>query len=442
MLLAAFFFRLATGLGVYALAWRANPQDPLLVLNSWLLAPDANQYHLLAQRVAEYWHGQSAVLSLGLPDKFLGYPLTLAGVYYLLGSHPLWGVLLNCLAFLGIGLLAHRLALLLGQSANQAKWIALLVALWPPSLAYSSVLLKDSLCLLAVFILLTTLGAFLRAAEDSRGPQRLLVGGGLLAGSYMLIVIRPEFGAIAILVSTGTAIWALLWSKAHGWRWAWPPMIACLLVSAGVFLGTQISPIKLLPENSRIRSVPHSYLTLPTANLPKYLFASLNSKEAVSKKVREILESIWQRRWEYATSGGVSLLPGAHLIPDSPRSLAVILLNSVRNLLLYPYPWQRWPSRSKDLGLRIVITGQSLFWYFLLPGLAWGLIKIRWRSAPGGAATALWALVVGLALGVMVVNFGTLYRIRDLALLPLLLFLSKEPYRYLWDRWPLQWRLK
>ncbi|MBI4800727.1 MAG: hypothetical protein HY794_18720 [Desulfarculus sp.] len=429
---AAFALRLAVGVAVYALACQANPKTPLATLNSWLLTWDANQYHAIALRLAEYWHGQAAVLSLGLPDKFLGYPMALAAVYYLLGPHPLWGVLVNCLAFWGLGLLAHQMALLLGQSRPRATWLALLVCLWPSSLAYSSALLKDSLHLLAVFTLITALGQFLRPLPGPRPSRPWPAGLGLVAGTYALIVNRPEFWGIILAIATTASLWSALTGRPRPWTWR--PALACFLVGMAVFLGTHCAPMELLPAYARIKHSPRLGGTAPTSQQqtpPTAALASMGLESAWSQMVSNGLESLWQRRWEYAVSGGVSLLPAAHVLPDGPQGLAVVVASGLRDLLFYPCPWQRWPSSDSNLPLRLGVAAQSLAWYLLLPGLAWGLARTRWQATPTALAAASWALVVGLAIAVMVVNLGTLYRLRDMVLLPLLPFFSAEPYRKL-----------
>lgn len=431
LLAAAFALRMAVGMAVYALACQARPKTPLAALNSWLLTLDANQYHAIALRLAQYWHGQETVLSLGLPDKFLGYPMALGAVYYLLGPHPLWGVLINCLAFWGLGLLAHRLALLLGQSPARATWLALLVSLWPSSLAYSSALLKDSLHLLAVFTLITSLGLFMSHPEEGRSARLWPAGLGLLAGTYALIANRPEFWSIILGVAAVTSAWSALAGRFR--PWSWRPALACLLVGAAVLLGTHYAPTELLPAYARTKYSPRLGVQAPASQrtaAPHLVLAS-QGEDDWSQKVREGLESLWQRRWEYAVSGGVSLLPAAHVPPDGPHGLAVILASGLRDLFFYPCPWQRWPSSADNLPLRLGVAAQGLAWYLLLPGLAWGLVRTRWRSAPAALAVASWGLVVGVAIAVMVVNLGTLYRLRDMIFLPLMLFFSSEPYRRL-----------
>ena len=434
-LLAACALRFFVGLVAYLLAWRAALSNPLPVLNSWLLAIDATQYHVLAERMATFWAGHSAALSLGLPDKFLGYPVVLGWVYFLLGPHPLWGVLLNCLAFLGVGLLAYRLALRLGHPPGLALALALLVALWPPSLSYSSALLKDSLNLLAVFLLLATLDDLLDPGKrEGKAWADGWAGLGLLLGAYGLVVLRPEFATVVAFVTLGAAAWSALRGLSGRRGRPWRPLAAGLLVAMGIFLGISYSPVRLLPAQApALSSAPSRSEQIPLGAVPATLSraATLPWSAQLTQQANAGLEQLWQRRWKYAQSGGVSLLPEAHVLPDGPEGLAVIVGASLRNLLLYPLPWERWPSGGGQAIIGLAVTSQSLFWYALLPGLAWGLVEALRRRSTACPPVVLWVAVVGSMLALMIVNMGTLYRIRDLALLPSLLLFSSAPYRWL-----------
>lgn len=438
LLLAACALRFLVGMVAYLLAWRASPSNPLPVLNSWLLAIDATQYHVLAERMATFWAGHSATLSLGLPDKFLGYPVVLGWVYFLLGPHPLWGVLLNCLAFLGVGLLARRLALRLGAPPGLALALALLVALWPSSLSYSSALLKDSLNLLVVFLLLATLADLLDPGERERKARTDgWASLGLLAGAYALIVLRPEFAPVVAFVTLGASAWSALRGFSGPRGRPWRPLAAGLLVAVGIFLGISYSPVRLLPAQApALSSTQSRSVQTPLGASPATLSraATLPWSAQLTQQANAGLEQLWQRRWKYAQSGGVSLVPEAHVLPDGPEGLAVIFGASLRNLLLYPLPWERWPSGGGQAIIGLAVTSQSLFWYALLPGLAWGLVEALRKRSTACPPVVLWVAVVGTMLALMIVNLGTLYRIRDLALLPSLLFLSGTPYRWLWSK--------
>ena len=95
----------------------------------------------------------------------------LAIVYALTLPEPAMGVLLNCLAFLGAGLLARRMALLFGAGRKGALLPAVLVVLWPPSLLYSPLLLKDSLAVFAAFLFIAPPGGNGNQPKRLGGPR-------------------------------------------------------------------------------------------------------------------------------------------------------------------------------------------------------------------------------------------------------------------------------
>lgn len=441
-MLLAFAARLLVGIGVYLSAYALHDNDPLATVNAWLLASDANQYHVIASRISDFFQGKTATLSLGLPEKYLGYPLALSLIYYVLGAHFFWGVLLNCLAFLGVGFLAHGLALRLGQTPERARWLALLVMLWPPSLAYSSALLKDSLNLLAVFGLLAALTSLSERNGQGRGVRSLLLAGlGAACASCLLVVIRPELGGMALAVAILAATWSTIFGRPASSLSRWRPLLGCLLVAAGIMLGEAFSPARLLPPQTgqgpqtSLQAAPapppavHAGGGAPAPAPAQDLPADAPGWAGqAGRKAAQALEGVWQRRWEYAQTGGVSLVPEAHLLPDGPQAVALIVLDGLRNLLLYPLPWQRWPSNG-NLATRAAVAGNTLAWYLLLPGLAWGLADALRRRDAAAGPVAFWVIAAGLALAVIVVNLGTLYRLRDIALLPLLLVFSPAPYQ-------------
>ena len=62
-------------------------------------------------------------------------------------------------------------------------------------------------------------------------------------------------------------------------------------------------------------------------------------------------------------------------------------------------------------------------------------IWLRLRQNPFGSLMVLaYCGAVILAAGFVVVNLGSLFRIRDLGIVPLLIFWTPAPYLWLWNR--------
>jgi hypothetical protein len=142
---------------------------------------------------------------------------------------------------------------------------------------------------------------------------------------------------------------------------------------------------------------------------------------------------IIRRRFEI--SGGRSLPPDRldsrwrgpiHLLKQAARG--------GRDIILFPYPWQRWPYAPQWGLLQAGVSGVSLFWYALLPGVAAGILAGLKREPIGALCVLLWSLGLGMALGLVVLNLGTLFRLRDMAVLPLLLLWDPAPYLWARDR--------
>ena len=458
----AFFLRLGVGLGLYLLAYRHDASQAAEVLNRWLLAPDATGYHHVAVALSKVWQGLEPVLISDMPNSFLGYPVLLAGIYSLFGPYYVCGIILNSSAFLAMGLIARRLALLLGQGKTPALCLSLLVCLWPPSLAYSSVLLKDSLFLLSVFGMLYFLIYMLKQGGLS------LVGGvlpalGLAASCLLLANIRPEFILVGLTfggagVSTAVVVEVLKRRFASLWR----PALVFALVSAA-FLGAKLFPLGDLarprlripsPQMRQGCTTPMADKITSSGGSNKFLIEeNSDARQVVSAKGRVIMagdagrlqdvvssilnrleSAIVHRRVEYAQSGGITLTPKAHLIGSGPRTWSYLALRGLANLLVFPCPWQNWPpgkSRKSSIGLGLAVSGQAVLWYALLPGIFTGLfIRIKEKPLPG-LVLAWWVLGLGAVLGIIVVNLGTLYRQRDMVLLPMILFFSAWPYAWL-----------
>jgi hypothetical protein len=131
----------------------------------------------------------------------------------------------------------------------------------------------------------------------------------------------------------------------------------------------------------------------------------------------------------FVDEAGRSLSPGA--LEAGPLEAIVL---GLRDLLFFPNPLQRWPETPRWTLVNLAVAGTALAWWLLLPGIAAGAWRLGLRR-PGPVLTMLaWGLGLGLALAVVVVNRGTLFRLREIFLLPCLLLWDPAPYLWLWRR--------
>ena len=429
--LTAMAVRLVLGIALWLLARTPDTLQSLRVLNSWLMCPDATLYHVEAQSILKLWQGLIAPSQLTLPPSYLGYPVILAGIYELVDS-PLAGIVVNSLAFLISAVSAYHLALLMGRKPKTALVMAMCVALWPPSLAYSSTLAKDSFFIMGVFMLLFGLAGMLSDSTSGRSDWFLkcLV---CLAGLYLMLNIRPSlshiiagFNFICILACTAGSIisrrFSLIWRQAG----------ATAVVVLGIILAGNLSLVQLtLPSkiDSSQANIPIKEEFKPAMEPLRAGF--LPSWREIEYELRVAERELWFLRQRYTNAVGISLSPHANIIPVGITARAAILAYGLQNLALRPMPWQAWPYRQDMLLARYLICLWSLLCYMALPGLFWGLWTNRRRAGPAGVVPALWVVILGLMVPMVVVNIGTLFRMRDFIVLPLLLFFSARPYGWL-----------
>jgi 4-amino-4-deoxy-L-arabinose transferase-like glycosyltransferase len=211
ILLASFGLRLAAG------CWWQNrlPDDTKFGF------PDSESYWMLAETIAK---GQPYQTN---PDRRVfrtpGYPLLLAGLFFVAGDEPpvMWARVLNALlGTLAVGaviLLAHLLfndkaALVAGAAA----------ALYPGAISTSTFVLSEApFC--PFMLLHLTLWTLAWKAPDPRRQAILGAAGGVLAGIATLM--RPSwllFLPFAIVVGLGVAPWiAKRQFRRHVWVGAW-----------------------------------------------------------------------------------------------------------------------------------------------------------------------------------------------------------------------------
>ncbi|MEW5914176.1 MAG: hypothetical protein AB1814_16595 [Thermodesulfobacteriota bacterium] len=422
-----------------SLLWTSGQPTPKLALQAVgqkLLAPDAIRYHEAARLLTLYWRGQAPEFIPGLHPSYLGYPLLLGVLYHLSVPHPLVGVALNALCFFLMSLLAHGLAIRLGRGPAGAALAALLVALWPPSLAYSSVLLKDSvflLCALAVLFLLTCLVQPLGRRDLWKAAL------GLAPCAWLAMNLRQDFLLLGLAAASAGALLALAQAlrKRH-LAWGLVVLAAWLSVVGTIWLSQRypLGPTyyqKTKAAQPKPRAGLNGAVPQMKAQPPAYQQASLwgGTLQITEQAALAGWRQLWARRWLYGTEASASLSPEAMLIVTSPKSLAVVLEAGLRNLFVFPYPWQRWPSGGSGDLLRIAVTAQALLWYVLLAAAVLGLAAALRRRRRAGCLLLFWVLGLGLVLALAVTNLGTLYRLRDLVFLPLLTVVSLRPFVWL-----------
>ena len=145
LLLAALGLRFLVAVGLWLTVAFVGSHDPIIVLAERLRAIDAMTYHNEAMGILDYWRGDRATINTYVFSSFLAW------LYRLAAAHPLAMSAFASICYLGVGLFAYGLAANLKRSQGQARAVSLIICLWPSSLAWSVLPLKDPLVMLAIF---------------------------------------------------------------------------------------------------------------------------------------------------------------------------------------------------------------------------------------------------------------------------------------------------
>ncbi len=449
LLAGAGALRLALALGLWAVVALWGSHDPLEVLAFRLRSVDALGYHQQALYILEHWAGPR-----DFPFETFSFSLVVAAFYQVFGAHPLVMSVVAALCYTGVGLLAYSLAAELGRQRWEARILALLVCCWPPSLAWSVTPLREGPVLLMVFAMLYCWLQLLGGQRLS-GRRWLVLGLGLVAAVFCLVFLRYY-------------LWYLLWglflliplarlapATPQRERLGWPrAAVLALLLAAGLALASPFHRNSIVHFKPAGQGNALGGWSLVSPALAAGQPPAGGGAEAGPPGQSEPARGPWERllfelsemRRISVRSGGASLAPegrgGEKAVDLIPRfgdwrsglaTAAELLKASLRDLFLFPYPWQPWPGAPRWGPVQLAVAAWGVLWYLLLPGLAAGLV-IGLRQRPAATLTlALWGLGLGICLGIAILNRGTLFRLREMALLPLLLLWHPWPYLKLWQ---------
>lgn len=423
LLAGAVGLRLAVGLGLWLWALRHDAQDPLAWLARALLAPDGLVYHGAALKVYQYWTQYYPQGQVGVEHMVSRFAVLLALIYRLTWPHPLTMTVLNALSYLGIGWLARGLARRLGQPAGRAEALALVVCLWPSSLAWSALPMKESPSLLLVMALLSLL-TWLPGAGRAPWPRRLLAAAGFVGCAALLCYFRFYFGYL-VLAMGATPLLARLLPAASGGppRPSWRGPAALLGLGVLAFLLTWPWHQEYFVYFAQGELLPRSQFEAASRKLPPPPPAPPAAAPAPAKPQPGPWAEMLGFRQRF------QLVAGHSLASDAQGPLSAALLQAPRDLFLFPYPWQRWPATTSWTSINLALSAQGVLWYLLLLGVLPGAWQALRRRPDQALPLLLWGLGLGLLLAFVVLNRGTLFRLRDLALMPLVLFWQPWPWR-------------
>jgi hypothetical protein len=325
--------------------------------------PDAVGYQQGALQLLASWHGN--VPAPYLPVSKEGFYYLLAGIYWLLGVHPLAGVAVNSFFSAAIvPIAADTTDRLFGTMP--ARHVAMLSAILPGFLLWPGQLLREAGIL---FLLAVAANAVVRLTGRATLLRVLVFG---IACAFMFIVR----GNVAVMATTG-------------------------------FLGAMIFGRRSLSSGLAVALVGFACIVA---------FAVLISSSAALRDLfaQANLSQVDAVRGDLAGAGS-SFASTVNI--STPAAALRFLPFGVVDLLLGPFP-----SAGASARQAVGVADAAVMW-FLVPSLVRG-IRIGWWRTRRRVATVLFpAMAVAALLGLLLGNYGIAVRERPqvlVLLLPLL----------------------
>lgn len=367
----------------------------------WLLAPDALGYHgrgleMLTHGVCTGW------ITAGSPLDVFG--AWVAALYRLFVPHPLVGIAFNVWAATGMALLAFGLARRLSGSDAPGVAAAALVAFWPSTLVWSTQLLREPGLLFLLFLAFSLVGRLCWQA-----PGRPLRAGTLLAGIAGTVLLLAKSRAYAGWIMVGAfalaALASLAWRRGQG-TLVWGGAALVLGVWAGITQPLWL-PVTALP----FRPVgAASGFDCPVTRRPPV--ATPSPLPPVS------LDALATARGGFVRAGG-TLRADANVDIATPRALVRQLPETLAAALFSPYPW-RWFGGATTGAFRSLAGMEVAVIVALLPALALGAARLIRARSFVAAFMLVDGIVIWLMVALVVVNEGTLFRLRLQGVLPVM----------------------
>jgi hypothetical protein len=427
---AGFLLRAVAGIALFWISYLRLPVMASHYLGGgfWLFALDSTFYMPLARAAAS--RGLLAIVTLDRGAwSSVSFVQVLCLAQILLGYVTSVGLLLNCGCFLGGALLLARWSASLGPAGRPPGLLALTVlSLHPSWILWSTQPLKDPLFgLLVIAWFCASRHWFDNSVKPGAGWRRVLWALILAAVIYELAGMRAYF-ALILWLALGAGLVLSLFQTSRVRRWR--------RIVAGASLWILLSQVvvfsggPLLPPTVRAVLMPYAWggevLEVGTIG---------------EQTKRVLLRPLVALREGFVSSGGASQISGAAeegrqaawgSPPATPPGAP-------------PAPTERWSSNlltglaatfvpravGGSRGRFTIGPGPGAWAYVELDTLFFvfacvlsGMLTVRaaWRAggiSPLALQAVLSALLITAGLAYVVTNFGTLFRLREMILMPL-----------------------
>ncbi len=313
-----------------------------------------------------------------------------------------------------------------GYSCRNATLGAIPFALFPSSALWYAQLMKDGFFFLGFFLFLR---GWLSVMQSSRQPGRnqaqipAVVEG--LSGSLLLWVIRPEMVKLILGVSFVVGVAALCMTVGR-WKTGRRPLLtgcALTLAASALVMGLdrvsdQTDVLRSVTVTATVPSVEQRPAAAPDGGKRPLATGSTVAFERATAILRtfasvpaRLAGAIIRKRHAFLSEPGAASIDRDVRVETFPELIAY-LPRAARNAFLSPFPWH-WFGQgtyASTTSLRRVCGLEMLVVYFALAFVPFAV----WRRR---ADLFLWVILVYsggvlVVLGIIVNNWGTLYRLR------------------------------
>lgn len=153
-------------------------------------------------------------------------------------------------------------------------------------------------------------------------------------------------------------------------------------------------------------------------------YGAIPSSPSPMKMVQEMMpDTIAGARHDVVATGGYSVMDPSALI-SSPQRMAAYAPRAFLIAWLAPFPNQWFDVKGSTGGMRIIAGIEMFLLYLLVPGLVCGVWRLLRRRQADGVLLVMFGVVLSTAMALVVANLGTLFRLRLLFLLPMLVVIA------------------
>jgi hypothetical protein len=422
LMAAALIVRTVFAWALWGLASAQAPDDPLSLVTRWTMSSDAMAYQGRAAKLAHYWvtgDGLAQINKMLEGIQLTALEIFMGAFYSLLGTNPLPVVQATALFYVGACFLFWRLCRRLGRNDRDCFWIMVVLCFWPPSLVFGLTPLKEGMnWLFLAGTLWAIVGVVVPADGSTEVKWRQVVLSALSLFVFLFLMTKVRwYVSLVLIYAFALAAVISLTVRLFGRRirWRQPALIVLAFVLMIVaYAAAETLNFNDLVQHKRVRII------------------SLNGIRGGIPTPTAIVAKVKRHRADYRTVGGSSVRVRAASDNNAPAAIQILDVGGgLLKFYLFPYPWETWPKSKHHTLLSWLIRMQSLFWYVLLVGIAWGVIRSLREFSLKRLMILAFIAVFGLVAGYVVINLGTLYRIRDPILVVAVLFCDFTCFRRL-----------